>query len=617
MIDTGTVDKEHKATAFEIWFTVFLTVAMVVLPCLEILLRALRGEGVPGGSKYVQHLMVWLGFVGAVIATGGGNHLGLATGTFLKPGRRRQLIGIFTHAVSSVVCMVLTWASYDVVKANAQSEDFLAGGIPVWWSEIIVPVSMAAITVRLIWKTPGPHPDDVVIAPWRGRLVSIGACILFGLVFWLAGAHAAKLVWPLMLVIVAAFLLGAPVFVAMAGAAMVLFWSDGSPIASVPQETLRLTEKDALPAIPLLTMIGFVLAAGGASARMVRAYKSLFGWLPGGVGLMVIGVCALFTTFTGGSGVTILALGGLMLPALTKDKYPEGFSLGLVTASGSLGLLFPPSLPVILYGVIAGISTNALFVGGLLPGLLLIIVVALYTIRVGIASGAPRQTFEVREVGRALWAAKFDLGLPILVVVVFVKGWATIVEAAALGGLYALVVELFVFRELHPTKELPRVLAKSATLVGAVIILMGMALGFTNYLIDAQIGELLTDWAQAHIHSQWAFLLALNGMLLILGSVFEIYAAIIVLAPLVAPLGVAFHVEPVHLGVVFLANLELGFLFPPMGLNLFLSASRFGRPLPYLYKQAVPFLIILAVGVLVITYVPAMTTGMVHLLIKP
>jgi tripartite ATP-independent transporter DctM subunit len=605
----------------EVWFTVVLTIAMVILPVLEVVLRAIRGEGVPGGSKYVQHLMVWLGFTGAVIATGGGKHLGLATGSFLKPGPRRTAIQIFTHVISAVVCMVLTWASYGVVKANAQSDDFLAGGIPVWWSEVIVPVSMAAMTVRFILATPSWAPAEGrggrSPGKWlRGRLISLAACVVAAPILWFSGAHAAGLLWPLMLVLFVAFLLGAPVFVAMAGAAMLLFWSDGSPIASVPQESLRLAEKDALPAIPLLTMIGFVLAAGGASARIVRAYKSLFGWMPGGVALMVIGVCALFTTFTGGSGVTILALGGLMLPALVQDKYPPGFSLGLVTASGSLGLLFPPSLPVILYGVIAGISTNALFVGGLLPGVLLILVVSAYAIRVGIQVQAPRQKFELREVGRALWAAKFDLGLPLLVLVVFVAGWATIVEAAALGGAYALLIELFVFREVHPTRELPKVLAQSATLVGAVIVLMGMALGFTNYLIDAQIGEALTDWAQAHIHSQWAFLLALNGMLLVLGSVFEIYAAIIVLAPLVAPLGVAFHVEPVHLGVVFLANLELGFLFPPMGLNLFLSASRFGKPLPYLYRQALPFLFILAIGVLVITYVPAMTTGVVHLLIK-
>jgi C4-dicarboxylate transporter, DctM subunit len=237
----------------------------------------------------------------------------------------------------------------------------------------------------------------------------------------------------------------------------------------------------------------------------------------------------------------------------------------------------------------------------------------LYSVRVGIKAKAPRQKFNLKEAALSMWAAKFDIGLPVIVVVVFVMGWATIVEAAALGAAYALIVELVVFREVHPMKELPKVMAQSATLVGAVVILLGMALGFTNYLIDAQVGEMLTDWAQAHIHSQWAFLLALNGMLLVLGSVFEIYAAIIVLAPLVAPLGVAFNVDPIHLGVVFLANLELGFLFPPMGLNLFLSASRFNKPLPYLYRQSIPFLLILAVGVLVITFVPAMTTGVVHL----
>jgi tripartite ATP-independent transporter DctM subunit len=595
-------DAKVKPNVVEMWATVVLSLAMVILPVLEIVLRAARGEGVPGGSKYVQHLMVWLGFVGAVIATGTGKHLGLATTTFLKEAKWRTAAMVFTSMVSAVTCLVLTYASYQVVKANAESSDLLAGGIPVWWSEIIVPVSLALITIRFIWHSKGG---------WQGRAASLGACIVMGALLWVGREHGTWFLWPLMIVTSVAFLLGAPVFVAMAGAAMLLFFADGSPIASVPQETLRLAEKDALPAIPLLTMIGFVLAAGGASARMVRAYKSLFGWMPGGLSLMVISVCALFTTFTGGSGVTILALGGLMYPALVKDKYPEGFSLGLVTASGSLGLLFPPSLPVILYGVIAGVSTNALFLGGLVPGVLLVIVVAIYGVRMGIASKAPRQPFEPKEVARALWAAKFDLGLPLLVVVVFVKGWATIVEAAALGGAYSLIVELIFFREVHPWKELPRVMAQSATLVGAVIILMGMALGFTNYLIDAQIGEALTEWAKVHIHSQWAFLLALNAMLLVLGSVFEIYAAIIVLAPLVAPLGEVFHVEPVHLGVVFLANLELGFLFPPMGLNLFLSASRFGRPLPYLYKQALPFLIILAVGVLIITYVPAMTTGVV------
>ena len=322
-------------------------------------------------------------------------------------------------------------------------------------------------------------------------------------------------------------------------------------------------------------------------------------------------VCALFTTFTGASGVTILALGGIILPALIREGYPEGFSLGLVTASGSLGLLFPPSLPVILYGVVAGVSIEHLYVAGLVPGLVMIVLVAAYGVLVGIRSKAPRPAFEWREALRAVWSAKWDLGLPLLIIVAVATGFATIVESAALGAAYAIIVEVTIFRDVHPTRDLPRVLVHASTLVGSVVILLGVALGLTSYFVDAEVPTRLLAWAQAHIDSQWEFLLALNLLLLVLGSVLEIYSAIVVLAPLVAPLGVAFGVDPVHLGVVFLANLELGFLFPPMGLNLFLSASRFNKPLPLLYRKALPFLIIMSIGVLLITYVPAITTGLV------
>jgi tripartite ATP-independent transporter DctM subunit len=269
---------------------------------------------------------------------------------------------------------------------------------------------------------------------------------------------------------------------------------------------------------------------------------------------------------------------------------------------------------VILYGVVAGVAIDHLYIGGLLPGLLMIVLVAAYGVLNGVRSKTPRQKFDSREAGRALWSAKWDLGLPLLVIVSIASGFATIVESAALGAAYAIILELAVHRDVHPTRDMPRVLVHASTLVGSVVILLGVALGLTSYLVDAEIPTRLLTWVQAHIHSQWEFLLALNVLLLVLGSVLEIYSAIVVLAPLVAPLGVAFGVEPVHLGVVFLANLELGFLFPPMGLNLFLSASRFQKPLPLLYRKALPFLIIMAVGVLLITYVPAITTGVVYLL---
>ena len=415
----------------------------------------------------------------------------------------------------------------------------------------------------------------------------------------------------------AAFLLGAPVFVAMAGIAMVLFFRDGGPdaIAAVPTATFNLVSSATLPAIPLLTAAGYVLAEGGAAQRLVRAYKGIFGWMPGGVAIMATFVCALFTTFTGASGVTILALGGLLLPALRREGYPEDFSVGLVTASGSLGLLFPPSLPVILYGVVAQAPIDHLFLGGLVPGMLMIVIVAAYGVAVGVRSRAPRERFEPREAASALWAAKWDLGLPTLVVVVVATGFATIVEAAALAAAYSIVVEIFIFRSIHPLRDLPRVLVDAAALVGSVLILLGTALGLTSWFVDAEIPTRLVEWMTSNVRSPALFLLLLNAVLLVLGSVLEIYSAIVVLAPLVAPLGAAYGIEPIHLGVVFLANLELGFLFPPMGLNLFLAASRFGKPLPYMYRKAFPFLLIMSAGVLAITYLPAITTGVVELIV--
>jgi tripartite ATP-independent transporter DctM subunit len=371
-----------------------------------------------------------------------------------------------------------------------------------------------------------------------------------------------------------------------------------------------------LPAIPLLTACGYVMAESQASQRLVRFFRAIFGWMPGGVAVLVAAVCALFTTFTGGSGVTIMALGGLLLPILIKDGYPERFSLGLVTASGSLGLLLPPSLPVILYAVVANVPADSLYLAGLLPGLLLILIVAGYGMHVGRKVEASRQAFSASEALKSFWAARWELSVPMIVVGLFVTGLTTMVEAAAVAFAYAIFVECFITRDIHPFKDLPGVLVKAGVLCGAVLILLSSALGLTSWLVDAQIPDLLLRAVQEHIHSQHMFLLVLNLVLLVLGSVLEIYSAIVILAPLVAPIGAAFGVDPIHLGVVFLANLELGFLFPPAGLNLFLSSSRFGKPLPLLYRTVVPFLLILGAGTLVITYFPQMTVGVLHLLGK-
>ena len=578
----------------------------MILPLIDALGRPLGGFYLYGSATYRSQLTLWLAFLGGLLATREGRHLTLSTAEVIGHARIRDAARLFSSSVAAAVCAVLAYSAAGVVAADREQGTMLAIGIPVWASECIMPVSLALIALRLAWGAS---------ERWSGRAVAFGAIALgFGLGLVPAVGHA---LWvPILALIVLAALVGAPVFVAMGGLALILFFKDGVPVSAVTTEIYRLMVSPSLPAIPLLTACGYVLAESKAATRLVRFFRALFGWMPGGIAILVAAVCALFTTFTGGSGVTIMALGGLLYPILREEGYLEGFSLGLVTASGSLGLLLPPSLPVILYAVVANVPADSLYLAGLVPGILLIVIVALYGMRVGGKVQARRQAFSLREVAIAGWGAKWELSVPLLVVLLFATGLATIVEAAAVAFAYAIVVECFVTRDIHPVRDLPEVLLKAGVLCGSVLILLASALGLTSWLVDAQIPTVLLAAVKTHISSPYVFLLILNVVLLVLGSVLEIYSAIVILAPLVAPIGAAFGIDPVHLGVVFLANLELGFLFPPVGLNLLLSSSRFNKPLPQLYRHVVPFLIILGIGVLMITYLPQMTTGILRLLGK-
>jgi tripartite ATP-independent transporter DctM subunit len=610
--DTANPRSEKLGTGVERALVALLLVAMVLLPAASTVSRRFSGRELPGANVLAQHITLWVGFLGALLATSSNQHLALGTLEAVPEGWPRRSARFFGQAVSAATCALLAYASVRLVRAEWGGFGVVAFGIRVAWSQLVMPAGFTVMAVRFALRAGDELAGAAAWAARAGVLALAGASFLLG-----QATPTPTLLTVLLLVVAAAFLLGTPVFVAMAGVAMALFFREGGPeaIAAAPVATFNLVSSATLPAIPLLTAAGYVLAEGGSARRLVRAYKSLFGWMPGGVAVMATFTCALFTTFTGASGVTILALGGLLLPALLEDGYPEDFSVGLVTGAGSLGLLFPPSLPVILYGVVAQAPIEHLFVGGLLPGLLMIVLVAAFGVRVGIKAGAPRTAVRPREAARALWDAKWDLGLPTLVVVAVASGFATVVEAAALAAAYAIVVELVIFRSIHPLRDLPRVLVHASSLVGSVLILLGSALGVTSWFVDAEVPTRLVAWMTAHVHSPALFLLMLNAVLLVLGSVLEIYSAIVVLAPLVAPLGMAYGVEPIHLGVVFLANLELGFLFPPMGLNLFLSASRFQKPLPWVYKKSFPFLLIMSAGVLAITYLPAITTGVVSLLL--
>lgn len=578
----------------------------MLLPLIEALGRHMGGFSLPGSTTYRAQLTLWLAFVGGLLATREGRHLTLSTAEAIGHARVRHVAQLFASSVAAAACAVLAYSAVGVVLADRIQGDRLVFGLPTWVSECVMPLALALIALRLAWRAG---------VSWKGRAVAfatIAAAFSLGAI---PGAGE-KLWLPLLALVIGATLVGSPVFLAMGGVALVLFFKGGVPVSAVTAEVYRLMVSPTLPAIPLLTACGYVLAESHASQRLVRFFRALFGWMPGGVAILVVAVCALFTTFTGGSGITIMALGGLLYPILLKDKYPEGFSLGLVTASGSLGLLFPPSLPVILYAIVANVPADSLYLAGLVPGMLLVVMVGLYGVFVGRKVGSPTQPFSLKEVVSAGWSAKWELTVPVMVIVLFATGLATMVEAAAIAFAYAIVVECFITRDIHLFRELPGVLLKAGVLCGSVLILLASAMGLTSWLVDAQIPDALLGAVRVHIHSPFVFLLVLNLVLLVLGSVLEIYSAIVILAPLVAPIGAAFGIDPVHLGIVFLANLELGFLFPPVGLNLFLASSRFGKPLPELCRHVVPFLIIIAIGVLMITYMPWMTTGVVKLLGK-
>jgi len=415
------------------------------------------------------------------------------------------------------------------------------------------------------------------------------------------------------LLVLAATLLGGPIFAALGGIAALLFMSEGVPPVAVLIETYSLSVNPTLAAIPLFTLVGFFLAEGQASSRLLNLFHAAVGWVPGGTAVVCAFVCGFFTVFTGGSGVTILALGALLFQVLQQDRYRDRFSLGLLTASGSLGLLLPPALPLILYGIVASVPIEDLFIGGIIPGLLLVSLVAAWGVREGLRSRVERRPFDARALLEALWGAKWEVFLPVLVLFVIFRGIATLVEAAALAALYAFVIQCFVHRDVSLGTDLARVFRQCLVLIGGVLLILGMAMGFSSYMVDAMIPARALEWVQSHIDSRIVFLLCLNIFLLLVGAVMDIFSATVVIVPLIVPLGLAFGVHPIHLGIIFVANLELGYLTPPVGLNLFLASYRFERPLLELYRAAVPFLLILGVGVLLITYIPLLTTGLLTL----
>ena len=401
-------------------------------------------------------------------------------------------------------------------------------------------------------------------------------------------------------------LFGAPLFAIIAGSTLLSFYLVEVDSQIVPIEIYRLTSSPVLLSIPLFTFAGCLLAESGTPKRIVALSRALLGWLPGGLAIMALITCALFTAFTGASGVTIIALGALLYPALKEDTYPENFNLGLITTSGSLGLLFPPSIPLILYGVVSGVRVDDLFVAGIFPGLLMIALLAAYSFRQGIVSRIPRTRPSLANITAAVRSAAWEIPLPIIVLGGIYSGFFAVSEAAAVVTFYALVVEVFIYREVR-IRDLPKVLRNSMLLFGGILVILGASMASTNYLIFADVPTKLFEFVRAHIDSKVTFLIVLNLFLLALGCMLDIFSALVIVVPLIIPIAEGYGVDLVHLGIIFLANMQIGYCTPPIGMNLFIASYRFEKPVVQLYWATIPFLLILLFTVLVITYWPPLS----------
>jgi C4-dicarboxylate transporter, DctM subunit len=414
------------------------------------------------------------------------------------------------------------------------------------------------------------------------------------------------------LLLIAMALLGTPLFVILGALAWLLFRQAEIDTAAIMIELYRLAQAPTLLTIPLFTFAGYVLAGSQSPQRLMRCAQTLVGWMPGGLAVVALLTCAFFTAFTGASGVTIVAMGGLLLPLLLQEQYPERFSLGLLTTCGSLGLLFPPSLPIILYGLVAQVPIELLFLAGLLPGALLVGLLSLFCIQQARRAQVPVHRSSQSDVRRALWAAKWELSIPVLVLGGIYGGVVSVSEAAVATAAYSVFITVVIHRDVHLWRDLPGIMTQSMTLIGAVFIVLGCAMGLTSYLVDAQVPQQMLGMMQHYISSRVMFLLALNILLLLVGCLMDIFSAIIIVVPLITPLAAQFEVHPIHLGVIFLTNLEIGYSTPPVGLNLFLGSLRFERPITQLYHASWPFLIVLGLALLFITYVPELSLVVVR-----
>jgi len=608
-------------------FCIVSLALLAIFPLLEIVVHLFRGS-IPASSGFIVHFLLFAAIAGGMICTRNESHLAVSLVQYVPEGMIRDRLKVFCNLVSAFVAIVIAWSSISFIAVSLDgsmigfvSRRVLASIIPIAF--LIIAVRFARRTKLSGWKI--LFPVGILLL---GTIVSfpVIAKIIWGFekpenienICLMFGDIASLIKVPMIIFFVLSALAGTPLFIVLGGLSLFLLqasdpWlaADGVMDTVASRIYFGLISEKIIP-IPLFALVGFFLSESKAGQRLVNTFRSFFSWLPGGIIIVTVVICAFFTSFTGASGVTILALGGILYAILSEHlKYPQKFSIGLLTSVGSIGLLFPPSLPLILVGTVLLVDIRHLFLGGIIPGFILVAAMIVFGIFISIKVKIPVEKFEPRKALLSLKDSSLEILLPIFLIVAYFSGFLNLTQLGSVAVLYIFIVEVFIHRDIK-IAELKNIFAKAIPIIGGVLSILALANAFSYYIVDTQAPANVAAWMQNAISSKWVFLLILNVVLLVIGLVLDMFSAIVIVLPLIIPLGEIYGIDPVHLGIIFLVNLEVGYITPPVGLNLFLSSYRFQKPFVEICQYVAPFLLVRLVVVFLVTYLPWLSTWLIR-----
>ena len=587
-------------------------VFLVLIAASESVAR-LFGTSIPSANGLLIHTLLLLGLFSGMFTAKKGEHISITLLQYIKNERALRIIPVATGSIAAFICTILAWSSLSFIKIGIQPK--LIGFIPNIVFALAMPLAFAVIAVRFLLHCPSKNRFFPILALLLGSAASFPAIakLIWGfdapLLFYDLLDSFYNLLFnfklPLILILIATALAGAPVFTVIAGIALVIIQSGGGEAEAVSNSIFTALTDQNIIAIPLFTLSGFMLSESRAGERLVHCFRSWFGWIPGGMIIATVIICAFFTSFTGASGVTILALGGILFTVLAA--YPERFTIGLLTSAGCVGLLFPPSLPIILAGSATRTSVIHMFLGGLIPGVILVTAMIIMGIAASVKTKIPLEPFRLSKAASSLKDSALEIILPLFLITGYFSGIFSLVEIGAISFIYVFIAEVLVHRDIK-ISGIPKVFYKALPIIGGVLCIIAAAKALSYAIVDTHAPENFARWMRNAVESKYIFLLLLNLALLAVGCLMDIFSAILVVLPLISPLGEAYGIDPVHLGIIFIINLEVGFLTPPVGLNLFLASYRFGKPFTQICRFVLPFLFVQLAVVLLVTYVPVLST---------